>query len=217
MINKNKIKNYLDDSLLAVYQLMLDEEIKEVDEYIDIYWDLIENVYGYILNYIRNKIKEAKKVHLNVKELLYDDLDEDRIKKYFEEFKAAENVLEARMRFLHQLSKIFVTETGLVRDRTFIEMGKVLMEVYHYWISVTYEPSECGESEEASGTESEECIILTIKNQKDFENIYERDFDCSHPNCPGHVTDIDIDKEEKGEMELEDIIEEIKEGTDFYV
>lgn len=196
MIDRNHIKNLVDGALLDAHSDMLEDK-PTVDKFIDTFWDLIEGVYGYILKYIRDKYPEVEKIHLDINDLLFDDLDEERIRGYFVEFQdnmKKGNPFEARIKFLNKLSRIYITEAGFVRDRTFIYTGRLLMNTYHYTVSITYTESTC---EEIGGTETDEIITSKRLDQVDIESFYEDELECGHPNCPGHLLDIDIDKEDE--------------------
>lgn len=187
MIDKKRISKTLDDAFLKLYKLILDEDSK-VEDFIEAFWNLIEEIYSYILSYIRNKIPEAANIHVNIKDLLYDDLDEQRIKNYYDFFrKGSIKSIAARNKFMYELSRIFITEVGHVKDGLFKEIGKKLLGKYEVWLCI--EQSVCGE---VGGEELLDEVWMPIKEAPTGIIDSWDEYCDNHPNCPGHVVDIEV-------------------------
>lgn len=205
MLDTNKIQMMINDSLLKVYSFMLkDKSYKE--DYINVFWKLIEDSYAYTIGYIKDKIPETKDIYLDIMTLLYDDKDEKRIELYFDEFNISNKSILDRNKFLNNLSLIFNTEAKRVKDESFLKIGEELIKIppkendnkiYYYEVWACFEDSECGEIGGEEKTEEVKYTWKPINSEHPDSGINI----CDHPGCKGHIVDI--------EYRLKEVIENV--------
>lgn len=176
-----KLINEIDKYLARAYSKMNENEINE-EYFINLFWDMIEYIIKKIIKYIHIKLKPYKITIPEIVNLLYDDKDEERIKKYFLDFKNTKN----KIKFLQRLSLIFHTEAMIVLNNLFLcaaeEVEIELDGDGEIWVHLfSPDGSECGAFEEG--------------------DYYWQDVEpyCDHPGCDCYLNDVwielkDIDK-----------------------
>lgn len=158
------------------------------EDFVNIFWSLIEKVYVETYGYIKKKIKDIDFKPLDIKELLYDTGDEGRIKKYFKAFQES----KGRIHFLSQLDLIFKTEAYMVCNNIFMKSAEFieteLTDERHLVRVKLYvaDDSECGEHD---------------------GEMYWREVEimCGHPGCDCQVTDIEVEIQELEDGFLPDL------------